>query len=64
MGRKIKARGTKATKKPRKSAKLVGCLVGFEPTTFGTTIRRSNQLSYGHHVVSISRNRMQKYYFF
>lgn len=24
--------------------------MGFEPTTHGTTIRYSNQLSYGHHV--------------
>ena len=23
--------------------------MGFEPTTFGTTIRRSNQLNYTHH---------------
>ena len=27
--------------------------MGFEPTTFGTTIRRSNQLSYTHHMIDI-----------
>jgi hypothetical protein len=27
-----------------------GWKIGLEPTTFGTTIRRSNRLSYIHHV--------------
>lgn len=29
---------------------LFGCQVGLEPTTFGTTIRHSNQLNYWHRV--------------
>ena len=28
----------------------VGWEMGFEPTIFGTTIRRFNQLSYTHHI--------------
>ena len=26
--------------------------MGFEPTVFGTTIRRFNQLSYTHHIIN------------
>ena len=35
-----------------------GWKMGFEPTTFGTTIRHSNRLSYIHHI-DPSRNRVQ-----
>lgn len=38
--------------------------MGFEPTTLGTTIRYSNQLSYTHHQYRFSGNRLQKYYIF
>ena len=30
---------------------FIGCQVGLEPTTLGTTILSSNQLSYRHHKV-------------
>ena len=32
---------------------IMGWEIGIEPTTFWTTIRRSNQLSYSHHFVKI-----------
>ena len=32
---------------------LLGWKKGLEPSTFGTTIRRSNQLSYIHHVIRL-----------
>ena len=34
---------------------LLGCGVGLEPTTFRTTIRRSNQLNYTHHVFRLAK---------
>ncbi len=35
----------------------MGWKKGLEPSTFGTTIRRSNQLSYIHHVISLQGDR-------
>ena len=32
-----------------------GWEVGFEPTTHGTTIRYSNQLSYTHHLIASAK---------
>ena len=40
----------KAILKVRKAFINVGWEMGFEPTIFGTTIRRFNQLSYTHHI--------------
>ena len=42
---------------------FLGRQVGFEPTTHGTTIRYSNQLSYNRHVWCLKKTR-QKYTFF
>ena len=41
-----------------------GWLVGFEPTTFRTTIWRSNLLNYSHHVWPHFWNRLQRYRFY
>ena len=35
-------------------------MTGFEPATSGSTIRRSNQLSYTHHPEKIDRNRSRQ----
>ena len=42
----------KALRRFRRRAFLLGegWLTGFEPATSGTTIQRSNQLSYSHHI--------------
>ncbi len=36
--------------------RLSGWKTGLEPATFGTTIRRSNRLSYNHHVSGCKDN--------
>ena len=41
-----------------------GWLVGFEPTTFRTTIWRSNLLNYSHRVRPLFWNRLQRYSFY
>ena len=40
-----------------------GRLVGFEPTTHGTTIRYSNQLSYNRHLCPQKRRRKDTLFF-
>ena len=42
----------------------LGWLVGFEPTTFRTTIWRSNRLNYSHHVGSSLSKAVQRYNLF
>jgi len=45
-----KCRHAGQNKKARQNRAEFGWLIGLEPTTFGTTIRRSNLLSYNHRV--------------
>ena len=52
--------GGKAGARPDRSAtvytKLLGWVKGLEPSTYGTTTRRSSQLSYTHRVLCASRS--------
>ena len=67
MDKSLSAKLKKAMALNKKSsvnaAFFVGRQVGFEPTTHGTTIRYSNQLSYNRHVWCLKKTR-QKYTFF
>ena len=40
------------------SLSSLGCTKGLEPSTFGTTIRRSNQLSYAHRLIGTANIRL------
>ena len=51
-------------KEAQRTSFCLGWEMGFEPTTLGTTIRYSNQLSYTHHLFHFCGNRLQKYYIF
>ena len=42
---------------------LLGWKTGFEPATLGTTNRCSNQLSYNHHIIAVSKVDFFKVYF-
>ena len=45
-------------------ASLFGWKMGFEPTTFGTTIRHSNRLSYIHHLYPLRISGAKVIHFF
>ncbi len=61
--KQVCTKGTKNKKMSRCDISLLrffGWKMGFEPTTFGTTIRHSNQLSYIHHIGSLSKTVAQR----
>ena len=47
-------------KEAQRTSFCLGWEMGFEPTTLGTTIRYSNQLSYTHHQYPFIGMRLQK----